>query len=242
MSWISRARGQFAFFDSVLGKPDWKDKRVLDFGGNVGNLLRDPNCTIKPRNYWCIDVSRDAIQTGKRDFPDAHWFFLDRYNFAFNPTGIAGMRLPELDVRFDFILAYSVFTHIASEEMIETIDELRRLLEKGGLLAVSFFDPNVIVRSEPGGPTTLKKRLEKIRKDNGSIDVEGLLEQARNARRCIIVNDGDLYVDCDDIGNHMEHKSFQTFFTHDFMKELFPEAIIQPPLNGGPHSCCILRA
>src|ERR687895_1207799 len=65
-SWISTRTGQFAYFDRQLQHPDWSGKKVLDFGGNVGNILLDPKCTIEPANYWSIDVSRDAIAEGRR--------------------------------------------------------------------------------------------------------------------------------------------------------------------------------
>ena len=32
------------------------DKRVLDFGGNKGNLLLDPACTIRHEDYYCLDI------------------------------------------------------------------------------------------------------------------------------------------------------------------------------------------
>src|SRR5262249_8872878 len=235
MSWISKVHGQFAFFDSIIGGPDWKGKQVLDFGGNVGNILKDPKCEIEPRNYWCVDVSRDAIEAGKKTFSEAHWIFYNRYNFAFNPTGVVGLPLPEIGIRFDFILAYSVFTHIATQEMLELVDALRRLLRKEGVLAFTFIDPHAVMSSGPPGFTTLRFRLEKIKKENTSIDIDALLKRAQNANRCILVNDGDLYVESDDIKEYdvREQKSYQTFFTEDYMKYLFAEATIRGPLNGG---------
>ena len=52
---------QFAYFNEQLDHPDWRNKLVFDFGGNQGNLLRDPSCSIRPRDYYCIDVLREAI-------------------------------------------------------------------------------------------------------------------------------------------------------------------------------------
>ena len=52
---------QFAYFNEQLDHPDWRNKLVFDFGGNQGNLLRDPSCSIRPRDYYCIDVLRGNI-------------------------------------------------------------------------------------------------------------------------------------------------------------------------------------
>jgi hypothetical protein len=44
---------------------DWRGKNVLDFGGNIGNMLRDPNCTIDHERYWCLDVVEESIEKGR---------------------------------------------------------------------------------------------------------------------------------------------------------------------------------
>jgi hypothetical protein len=68
MTFISKKLGQFPYFDQQLGQPDWRGKRVLDFGGNIGNLLRHESSTIDHDKYWCIDVSKDAIEFGKQAY------------------------------------------------------------------------------------------------------------------------------------------------------------------------------
>src|SRR5205085_9121074 len=75
--------GQFAYFDEQLDRPDWRGKRVLDFGGNKGNLLRDPSCTIRHEDYYCLDVIAEAIAEGRESFPAAHFIHYDRYNRSF---------------------------------------------------------------------------------------------------------------------------------------------------------------
>src|SRR5262245_55006995 len=128
MSFISNKLGQFRYFDLQLAHPEWSGKLVLDFGGNIGNILAEPECRIDIDKYWCIDVSHDSIGLGRERFPEAHWIFYDRHNFEFNPAGIEGLPVPDPHVRFDYILCYSVFTHTSKGEMLELIDQLRRLL------------------------------------------------------------------------------------------------------------------
>jgi SAM-dependent methyltransferase len=89
---------------------------------------------------YSIDVSRDAIEEGKRKHPEAHWLFYNRYNFAFNPGGVDRLELPPTERDFDYILAYSVFTHMSKAEMLETVAELETRLARGGTLAFTFVD------------------------------------------------------------------------------------------------------
>src|SRR5437667_12441876 len=135
---LSEKSGQFAYFDQQLDHPDWREKVVLDFGGNTGNLLLDSHGAIRSENYHCLDVLRDAVDEGRQRFPQAHWFHYDRYNCSFNPEGIAGLPIPYMGVAFDAILAYSVFTHTAREEMRILVHELLQLLVPCGTLAFTF--------------------------------------------------------------------------------------------------------
>lgn len=258
MSFISRRFGQFKYFDLQLGKPTWKGKKVLDFGGNVGNILRDPDSTIDHDKYWSIDVSREAVEKGKEIFPEAHWVFYNRYNFEFNPAGIESLELPDPGQEFDYILAYSVFTHTNKAEMIELVPQLERWLSVNGVLAFTFIDPHFNPalsngRVNPGyySGSCLKQRLEIMKRENLAVDVQPLLEKARDARWCILVNDDDLYVESENIKHYEESgkKSYCTFYTADYMKTIFPDAVVLPPQHAAyPPSveaklqhCCVLR-
>jgi SAM-dependent methyltransferase len=141
LAFLSQKHGQFTYFSMQLGEPDWSKKDVLDFGGNVGNIMRDPNSNIDSQRFWCIDVNKEAIECGRRAFPESHWIAYDRRCFFFNPAGIPGLSLPRMAQTFDFIVAYSVFTNTPRSEMLELVDELRLRLNPGGALAFTFIDP-----------------------------------------------------------------------------------------------------
>jgi len=51
MTFTSTRFNQFTYFSTQLGDTNWSGKNILDFGGNVGNILRDPNATIEPERY-----------------------------------------------------------------------------------------------------------------------------------------------------------------------------------------------
>jgi SAM-dependent methyltransferase len=222
---------QFAYFDAQLDHPDWSEKRVLDFGGNKGNLLLDPECTIRHENYYCLDIIRDAIEEGRKNFPQANWFHYDRYNCSFNPEGVADLPVPELGVEFDFILAYSVFTHTAWEETKDLVEQLRARLAPGGVLAFTFIDPHC--------PSNLRWRLEK---HNPTDRVEELLEKSRGADWCSLVNGTDLYVNsAGQWGEEQESCiTYNVYYTGDFLRAQFPGAQIKKPVNGEMQHCCEL--
>lgn len=249
-TWISTRTGQFAYFHAQLGEPDWTGKRVLDFGGNVGNLLLDPHCQIDPANYWSIDVSRDAIAEGSRRHPDAHFLFYDRYNFEYNHTGTPNLPIPDPGVRFDVILGWSVFTHVSKAEMVEFTDRLMDLLHDDGTAAFTFFDP--WWTPEPGwarqreapGLSNLHWRLAARHETNPETDVPGLLALASRTEQTwtTLVNDDELFFDPDDDGlspDKPEH-TYITFCTPHYMRQIFPGAGILDPVPPERQSCLVL--
>jgi SAM-dependent methyltransferase len=254
MSFVSTAPERLGYFDIQLNHPSWEDAKVLDFGGNRGTLLSSGR--IRESNYWCIDVSRDAIEQGRREYPDAHWIFYDRYNFHFNPGGIAGHPIPLRERMFDYIVAYSVFTHVSKSEMLEHVASLRDLLLENGRLAFTFIDPHHILprsynsllqKHDP--PTNLGLRLEKIRQNNPLLPVQQRLRQAAGSEWCTLINNGDLYLGSEDSVSHCTETKFlyDSFCTADYMARIFPEATIFPPpaiyAEGAEmQHCCILKA
>jgi SAM-dependent methyltransferase len=220
---------QFAYFDAQLDHPDWSDKRVLDFGGNKGNLLLDPACTIRHENYYCLDIIRDAIEEGRKTFPEANWFHYDRFNCSFNPEGVVDQQVPDLGVEFDFILAYSVFTHTTWEETKDLVGQLRARLAPGGVLAFTFIDPH--------WESNLRWRLEKR---NSTDRVEALLAKSRDADWCSLVNGTDLYMNNSGAWDSASENciTYNVYYTENFLRAKFPGAQIKKPVNGEMQHCC----
>ena len=236
--------GQFRYFDRQLGHPDWSEKIVLDFGGNAGNLLRDPGQTIRHENYYCVDVLAQALEEGRRSFPGAHWIHYNRYNCSFNPGGLSDLPIPDMKVQFDVILAYSVFTHTTREEMTDLVDRLLDLLAPRGVLAFTFIDPNFNPWPLTYRGSNLRWRLEKFRATNPTTDVEGLLSASRYAKWCALVDGTKLYLESsgawdDEVGKCI---TYHVYYTSTFMQEQFPKATICPPVNNEMQHCCIINA
>ena len=221
---------QFAYFDEQLDHPDWRNKSVFDFGGNKGNLLRDASCAIREEDYYCLDVLREAIEEGREAFPAAHWVHYDRYNRSFNPEGKRDLPVPDLKVRFDFILAYSVFTHTTLEETKDLVTQLEKFLAPGGTLAFTFIDPH--------WRANLRWRLER-----NNVEVDRLVGDVARADWCSLINGTELYINSNGPWTiDPQHcATYNVYYTENFMRRQFPRADIRPPVNGEMQHCAILR-
>lgn len=246
---ISKKLGQFTYFAQQVGETAWQGKDVLDFGGNIGNILRDPNCTIEEERYWCIDVVRESVERGRMLYPKAHWLFYDRSCFFFNPHGVRGLRLPKLDEKFDYIVAYSVFTNIPPSDLHDLLRQLQGYLKKQGTLAFTFIDPCYVswpVRSKWNNFRWRLEREIELEKAEGrvlEIDKMGLEREAQGARWLMLVNGEDLYIETEATRDYPPEKqrNCHVFYTEAYMTSLFPHAKILPPANDEMQHCCLLR-
>jgi len=238
MSHVSRKLGQFDYFDIQLRHPSWQGKFVLDFGGNSGNILKTPVPVIEEEKYSCIDVSPDGIAEGKRTFPKANWILSDRYNINFNSTGSKSANIPPTPHEFDYILAYSVFTHIDVAEMDEITSELMTRLKPGGVFAFTFIDPFYISWPNEDQVTNLQWRLNRMERG-----VARLPDNLRDAEWFRMAGEGDFYVADEPIPHpeRYEGQPYHVFHTIGFMRRHFPVAEILPPANYEMQHCCVLR-
>ena len=241
---FSTKSGQFSYFSKQLYQQNWRGKYVLDFGGNIGNLLRDPNSTIDEDRYWCLDIVKEALERGRLAYPKAHWIFYNRYSFAFNSGGIRGLPIPPLDHKFDFIVAFSVFTNTKPSEMFELVEQLKANLFDDGVMAFTFIDPNHWSQGGYHG-SNFQWRLEEERRRGliGEEEKYALLRRAQFAQWFMLVNGRYLYVETESIDDNLpeEQRTCYVFHTEEYMREHFPDAPILPPVNNEMQHCCVLR-
>lgn len=245
---ISGRTSQFRYFDEQLGRPDWTGKKVLDFGGNIGGFLSGAQGRVDPRLYWCLDIYRPALAQGRQTHPHAHFVHYDRYHSEYNPTGTQGLPVPELGTQFDFILLFSVFTHIDASEMRELVEQLLARLTPGGVLAFTFTDHHYDKSlSDPAFPpgSQLRKMLLEHQKIEPDLDIERLLAEAAAARWCIRT---DGIVHCEPeasisqlVRRGQPFESYEAYYTPEAMQSLFPQGRILPPVPPEWQHCCILN-
>jgi SAM-dependent methyltransferase len=242
VSHVSRKYEQFSYFDQQLGHPEWRGRNVLDFGGNCGNILLAPKCSIDHERYWCLDVSPDGIAAGKRAFPRANFIWWDRYNVNFHPDGRRGAPLPDFPHKFDIIVSYSVFTHLDLPETDEFLAQLLALLNPGGALAFTFIDPHFHSWPDEYPGTNLMWRLERM-SAKVRAEAAAMQERVREWDCFTLVGDGDLYPGADPLPDPARYAGaeYHVFHTVDFMARKFPSAEIHPPANFEMQHCCVLR-
>lgn len=236
---VSTRLTQFPYFDELLDRPAWKGRKILDFGGNVGTFLGSAGDKVNHEDYWCIDINPAVVEHGRQRYPRAHFVHFNRYSPQYNPFGKRNQSIPDCGVKFDIILAFSVFTHVDKKEMVESVEELRRMLAPDGVLAFTFFDPrfdrSLSDPKLPKGSTVLR-----------NLGPRGQIKMVQRARWLAVIDD-TLYVEPDDALYHQTrkgkpHESYCSFFTTGLVKSLFPAAIIREPVCGEWQHCCIIRS
>ncbi len=235
---VSTRSTQFGYFDDLLGHPTWKGRKLLDFGGNVGTFLVGAGSRVNHDDYWCLDLNQDVVEQGRRTYPRAHFVHYNRYSSQYNPNGVRHLPVPDCGVKFDIILAFSVFTHTDRSEMLELVGSLRRMLAPEGVLAFTFWDPHSdMSQSDPTHPSARQVR----RHFHSRADDEAV----QQARWWVLIND-NLYVEPGDELCHQTRagdplESYCSFFTADYMASLFPDATVHPPVSPEWQHCCILK-
>lgn len=246
---VSTRVTQFAYFNEALGRPRWKGRKILDFGGNVGNFLMSANGNVDHEDYWCMDVNAFVVERGRGAFPRAHFVHWDRYSSEYNPDGTRGLPLPECGVRFDMILAFSVVTHLHEREMLELFGSLQEKLAPGGVLAFTFTDPRYDRSlSDPSLPpgSGVRNVLQLFRKTNTDEEIEHLVERAARARWCVVI-DEEVFAEPGPELSHQQRQgrpweSYCAYYTTEHMQSLFPRATIIPPVKPEWQHCCVLKS
>jgi len=245
---ISTRITQFAYFDKLLGRPVWKGRKILDFGGNVGTFLTGAGDRVDHDDYWCVDLNQIVIEEGRRQFPRAHFVHYNRYSSEFNPAGVRYLPIPDCGLKFDIILAFSVFTHMHQSDLLELVGQLRNMLRPQGVLAFTFCDPSYDRSlSDPALPsgTDVRKNLEWRRVRNSSANIVDIVERARQSNWCVLI-DEELYVEPGHEFSNQQRRekaweSYCSFFAVDHIASLFPEATVLAPVSPEWQHCCILR-
>ncbi|HEV7682483.1 MAG TPA: class I SAM-dependent methyltransferase [Pyrinomonadaceae bacterium] len=243
---ISDRQSQYSYFNQQLEGVVWQGSKILDFGGNVGGFLISAGTHVDHDDYWCLDITRAAIEQGKRMFPRAHFVHYDRYSSYFNPNGGRHLPVPDLGLKFDIILAFSVFTHTHQSEMMDLVEQLRSMLAPQGVLGFTFCDPcydwSLSDPELPEGTGVLVEMCEQQQVETVSAETADL---SPLPGWCVAVDD-ELHFEpsvqlCQQERSGKADESYCSYFTTDYMASLFPTATILPPVRGEWQHCCILK-
>lgn len=112
---------------------------LIHFGLKDGMRLADLGCG-SGRAAWALG-QRLSIEYDGYDIVQAMLNYAKTRaprNYRFHKVG--GVSIPARDESFDFVCAFSVFTHLLHEESYIYMREARRVLKPGGKLVFSFLE------------------------------------------------------------------------------------------------------
>ena len=117
-----------------FGKPVVESSRILDFGVGWGRIARFFLRDVPIENIYGVDVTPEFTKICRETFQSERFTTCQPHP----PTSLP-------DQHFDFIVGYSVFSHLSEEACMEWMKEFSRILAPGGIIAVTtrgrpFFD------------------------------------------------------------------------------------------------------
>jgi len=109
-----------------LGAPIKPQHCLLDFGVGWGRIARFFLRELPAENIYGIDVMEEFVQICTRTFRNNNFYVTT----PFPPTKIAAEK-------FNFIVGYSVFSHLSEAACTSWMKEFHRILAPGGQLALT---------------------------------------------------------------------------------------------------------
>jgi len=103
-----------------------ENKILLDFGVGWGRILRFFMKDFLPANLYGVDINEELLNLCKSTFK---WGNFIKSN-AFPP-----LDLPDKSI--DFIVGYSVYSHLSEEACLNWIEEFSRILRPNGMVALT---------------------------------------------------------------------------------------------------------
>jgi len=115
--------------------------RVLDIGCGYGRLAHALLRRGFEGDYLGLDVQPRQIRWCERRLGSERFEFrhLDLHNERYNPDGSGSIRDIDFDEEFDVVCAFSVFTHMWSEDVEAYMKVFRRALSADGTALATFF-------------------------------------------------------------------------------------------------------
>ena len=137
-----------------LGKPMQRGNKLLDFGVGWGRIARFFLRELPLSNIHGLDVMGEFVNVCRETFKSDNFHLTN----PFPPS-------PMADNSFDYVVGYSVFSHLSERACKEWMEEFFRITTPGGLVALTtrgrpFFD---YCESQKGkGPGTYADALSKM--------------------------------------------------------------------------------
>lgn len=102
---------------------------VLDFGCGSGRIASKLSQKVQINSFVGVDVIPELLDYAKTVCPPNYVFKLNQ-----------SLKIPVEDGKFDFVYAFSVFTHLLQTEIILYTHDIFQKLKPGGLFLFSFLE------------------------------------------------------------------------------------------------------
>lgn len=106
--------------------------KVADLGCGWGRIIQALYRYFLPENIYGIDIQQEAIDICSKTGVKANLSRVDTGQSAFP------------DNAFDMMTAYSVFSHLSLENHLKWLEEIKRVVKPGGIVAVTTRGPAII--------------------------------------------------------------------------------------------------
>ena len=122
-----------------------KNASVLDIGSGIGRIAIPLTTYLDKGQYEGFDIMKPGIEWCQKNitsrFPHFHFTQVSLANDLYRNTGQSASQFvfPYENEKFDLAIATSVFTHMVPEEVIQYVEEIHRVLKKGGHAYLTFF-------------------------------------------------------------------------------------------------------
>jgi len=126
---INTLKEAFVFYQDCVenfksfGTPIQEEHSLLDFGVGWGRIARFFLRELPAENIYGLDVMEDFVSICKQTFRNDNF----QVTTSFPPTQIP-------DAKFDFIVGYSVFSHLSENACASWMREFNRILVPGGMV------------------------------------------------------------------------------------------------------------
>lgn len=174
-SGVATLREAFVFYKDCIntfeefGKPINLGKQILDFGVGWGRIARFFLRDTELENIHGMDVTPEFTAICRETFQSENFFTCQ----PCPPTNLP-------DSNYDYIVGYSVFSHLSEDACMAWMQEFNRILVPGGIVALTtrgrpFFD---FCENQKKKQTGFKKILQNLlgeKKPSNYLDALGVL-------------------------------------------------------------------
>jgi ubiquinone/menaquinone biosynthesis C-methylase UbiE len=113
---------------------------VIDIGAGSGRLATALKNVPKLR-YLGTDVVPELLEFARQQCGREDWTF----------KLVDTLEIPEKDEVADFVVFFSVFTHLTSKESYHYLQEAKRVLNNDGVIVISYLNPDVGAQMQMAG-------------------------------------------------------------------------------------------